>query len=121
MLNTLLVHDRQWISIRGFTFVSPHFILPSNWQDMPAIVVDDADVVIDSTESLGLPEKEAPGPAEMERERYMDIRVLPFPTPPNRPNTPMSIDIKKNSTDIFIQDQCQLTLLQLWNSGPRTR
>ncbi len=45
-VDTILVHDKRWISLHGFTFINPDFNLPATWQDMPEIVVDE-DIAID--------------------------------------------------------------------------
>jgi len=46
IVNTLLVHEKRWITIDGLTFINPDFDLPATWRDMPEIVVDN-DVPID--------------------------------------------------------------------------
>jgi len=46
LVDTILVHDKRWISLHGLTFINPDFNIPSTWQDMPQIVVDE-DVPID--------------------------------------------------------------------------
>jgi len=44
-----LIRDRQWVEVHGFR-IEDTFALPGNWQDMPAVVVDDPSVVIDPRE-----------------------------------------------------------------------
>jgi len=46
LVDTILVHDKRWISLHGLTFINPDFNLPTTWRDMPEIVVDE-DVAID--------------------------------------------------------------------------
>ena len=58
ILNTLRIHNRAWVEIRGFTFISPAFSLPSNWTDMPQIVIDEPSVVIDPDEDWSTREQQ---------------------------------------------------------------
>jgi len=46
----LNISGRSWITVRGLTLRGPK-TLPSNWRDMPAVVVDDSSVIITPGES----------------------------------------------------------------------
>lgn len=35
VLKTILIHDRQWIVIRGLTFANSDYTFPTNWREMP--------------------------------------------------------------------------------------
>ena len=48
ILNTLIIHEKQWIEVSGFTFESPDFTLPPEWRDMPDIVIDNAAAIVDT-------------------------------------------------------------------------
>lgn len=50
LVERLTLTSSQWVEIRGLT-VRGNKSLPSGWQDMPAVVVDDPSVVIDPSES----------------------------------------------------------------------
>ena len=52
VINRILVHDNQHIIIDGLQFNNPEFELPDNWQDMPAVVIDDPTVEIETDTSV---------------------------------------------------------------------
>jgi len=45
-VDTILVHEKRWISLSGLTFINPDYNLPATWRDMPEIVVDE-DIPLD--------------------------------------------------------------------------
>ncbi len=47
LVDTILVHDKRWITLYGLTFINPDYNLPDNWRDMPDTVVDDENVALD--------------------------------------------------------------------------
>ena len=57
IIKTLLVRDKRWIKISGFTFINPDCILPPKWKDMPEIVVDRPRITIDPEEDWSTREK----------------------------------------------------------------
>ncbi len=93
VINELIVRDRQWIQIDGFTFTGREFVLPENWQDMPAIVVDDPNVVIDPGEDWSTRE------ADVRRKYATYMGMLDFLTTDH----PSGLDVK-NCNNIEIRD-----------------
>ena len=93
LVNTVRIHDRQWIELRGFRFISPDYHLPSNWEDMPAVVIDDPTVFIDRDE----PWETREAKVRQKYATYMAMRDWFLTHYTN------GIDVK-NSTDLVLSD-----------------